>query len=90
MDAPTIFLNKLDNPYCSNSTTILSKRKTQTINIEIEIVIEIDPRYFRPTEVDLLLGDSSKARATLNWKHRIGFQDLVKEMVSSDLKELEN
>ena len=55
-----------------------------------EIVIEIDPRYFRPTEVDLLLGDSSKARATLNWKHRIGFQDLVKEMVSSDLKELEN
>ena len=50
-----------------------------------EILVEVDPRYFRPTEVDVLLGDPSKAREKLNWKHRISFDELVKEMVLSDL-----
>ena len=50
------------------------------------IVVEVDPRYFRPTEVDLLLGDPSKARAVLGWKHRTKFLDLVREMVDSDLE----
>jgi GDPmannose 4,6-dehydratase len=49
------------------------------------VLVEIDPRYFRPTEVDLLLGDSSKARARLGWRNRTGFDDLVKEMVQADL-----
>jgi GDPmannose 4,6-dehydratase len=51
-------------------------------------LVEIDPRYFRPTEVDLLLGDPSKARKTLGWKHKTSFSELVKEMVASDLAEV--
>ena len=49
-------------------------------------LIRIDPRYFRPTEVDKLIGDPAKARSKLHWKHRISFRELVREMVSSDLK----
>jgi GDPmannose 4,6-dehydratase len=54
-----------------------------------EVLIEIDPRYFRPTEVDFLLGDPSKARAKLGWTHKTSFPQLVKEMVASDLKLVE-
>ena len=53
-----------------------------------EELIKIDSRYFRPTEVDLLLGDPSKAHRVLGWKHVVKFPDLVKEMVDSDLKEI--
>ena len=49
----------------------------------------IDPRYFRPTEVDTLLGDSSKARQQLGWEPRTTFPQLVKEMVAMDLLEAE-
>lgn len=48
-------------------------------------VVRIDPRYFRPTEVDTLLGDASKARIELGWEPEIGFETLVEEMVSEDL-----
>lgn len=48
-------------------------------------LVRIDPRYFRPTEVDLLLGDASKAKARLGWTHMVGFTDLVAEMVQADL-----
>lgn len=48
-------------------------------------VVRIDPRYFRPAEVDELQGDPSKARRKLGWKHETKFEDLVKEMVASDL-----
>lgn len=51
-----------------------------------KVLIEVDPRYFRPAEVDLLLGDSSKARRELGWKPQYDLQMLVKEMVASDLK----
>jgi GDPmannose 4,6-dehydratase len=50
-----------------------------------KVLVEVDPRYFRPTEVDLLLGDASKARKQLGWKHRVSFEELVTEMVKSDL-----
>jgi GDPmannose 4,6-dehydratase len=50
-----------------------------------KVVVEIDPRYFRPTEVDLLLGDPRKAHQRLGWHHKISFQDLVIEMVESDM-----
>jgi GDPmannose 4,6-dehydratase len=50
-----------------------------------EVLVEVDPRYFRPTEVDLLLGDASKARKILGWQHRVAFEDLVREMVESDI-----
>lgn len=49
-------------------------------------LVKVDPRYFRPTEVDLLLGDPSKARTKLGWKHQVSFEDLVTEMVTGDLK----
>jgi len=48
--------------------------------------VEIDPRYFRPTEVDLLLGDSAKARQKLGWRPRVSFQELVHMMVDADLQ----
>lgn len=50
-------------------------------------LVRVDPRYFRPTEVDLLVGDASKARRTLGWSHSVGFDELVGEMVRSDLAE---
>lgn len=50
------------------------------------ILVSVDPRYFRPSEVDYLLGDASRARAKLNWQPRTGFRDLVGMMVDSDRK----
>ena len=47
-----------------------------------------DPELFRPAEVNLLLGDSSKARAELGWKNQIGFEELVREMVEADCQAL--
>jgi GDPmannose 4,6-dehydratase len=52
-----------------------------------EVLVEIDPRYFRPTEVSLLLGDPTKARSKLGWQHKIDFPTLVREMMEADLDE---
>jgi GDPmannose 4,6-dehydratase len=52
-------------------------------------LVRVDPRYFRPTEVDLLVGDPTKAREKLGWKHTTSFDDLVSEMVVSDIRELQ-
>jgi GDPmannose 4,6-dehydratase len=52
-------------------------------------IVAVDPRYFRPTEVDTLLGDAGKARRKLGWEPQIGFGELVAEMVTADLKEAE-
>jgi GDPmannose 4,6-dehydratase len=49
------------------------------------ILVRIDPRYFRPTEVDILLGNPEKARRKLGWAHRVTFREMVKEMVAQDL-----
>ena len=49
-------------------------------------LVRVDPRYFRPTEVEELLGDCAKATARFGWRHEIGFQALVAEMVAADLK----
>ena len=49
-------------------------------------LVRVDPRYFRPTEVDTLLGDSSKARRNLGWQPECSFRDLVREMVAADLE----
>lgn len=51
-----------------------------------ETVVRIDSRYFRPTEVDLLLGNPAKAHKVLGWKHKVTFTELVDEMVDSDLQ----
>jgi GDPmannose 4,6-dehydratase len=50
------------------------------------VLVEIDARYFRPAEVDLLLGDATKARHELGWKPTVGFTELVHMMVEADLK----
>jgi GDPmannose 4,6-dehydratase len=50
-----------------------------------DVLVSIDARYFRPTEVDFLLGDPAKARAKLGWRHKTGFRELVAEMVAADL-----
>jgi GDPmannose 4,6-dehydratase len=56
------------------------------INAETgDILIEIDPNYFRPTEVDLLIGDASKAFNNLGWKPKHNLQDLIKDMIQSDV-----
>ena len=54
-----------------------------------EVLVEVDARYFRPTEVDLLLGDPAKAHRQLGWRHKTGFVDLVREMVEADLVAVE-
>ncbi|MDA0653304.1 MAG: GDP-mannose 4,6-dehydratase [Proteobacteria bacterium] len=62
---------------------------TEEIGVDGETgqtLVEIDARYFRPTEVDILQGDATKARERLGWRHRIGFEELVKDMVDSDME----
>ena len=50
------------------------------------VVVKVDPRYFRPTEVETLLGDPTKAKQKLGWTPKITFQELVSEMVQADYK----
>jgi len=61
----------------------------KTAGLDPKKYVKIDPSLLRPAEVELLIGDSSKARRKLKWESRIAFKDLVKEMVESDLKRLE-
>ena len=58
------------------------------LDIDWKQFVEIDPRYFRPTEVDLLVGDASKARRKLGWEPKITFKELVRAMVDADLADL--
>jgi GDPmannose 4,6-dehydratase len=51
-----------------------------------DVVVQVDPRYYRPAEVDTLLGDASLARETMGWEPKISFRDLVDEMVANDLR----
>jgi len=53
------------------------------------VLVEVDPRYFRPTEVDVLVGDADKAHTKLGWRHKTNLDDLVREMVEADLAEFE-
>jgi GDPmannose 4,6-dehydratase len=54
-----------------------------------KVIVEIDPRYFRPTEVDTLLGDPTKARQKLGWQPKISFEEMIAEMTQADLKAAE-
>jgi GDPmannose 4,6-dehydratase len=56
------------------------------LDMDYRDFVEIDPRYFRPAEVDLLLGSSEKARRQLGWKPRVSFDELVSLMVDADLE----
>jgi GDPmannose 4,6-dehydratase len=57
-----------------------------SLDLDWQEYVEIDPRYFRPAEVDLLLGDASKARSLLGWKPKVTFDELVRLMVDHDLE----
>ncbi len=59
------------------------------VGLDYQKYVAIDPKYFRPTEVDLLLGDSSKAQKVLKWKPKTGFKQLVEMMVDADMKIVE-
>ena len=56
------------------------------VDLDWQKYVEIDPRYYRPTEVDVLLGDASKARQKLGWRPKVKFRDLVRMMVDADLQ----
>jgi len=58
----------------------------QKLDLDIEKYVEIDQRYFRPTEVDVLLGDATKARKKLGWSPKVSFDQLVDMMIASDLE----
>ena len=58
------------------------------LDLDWKSFVEIDPRYFRPAEVDLLIGDASKARRKLGWEPKINFKELARMMVESDLEDL--
>ena len=60
------------------------------VGLDWESHVEIDPRYFRPAEVDELLGDASKARRALDWESTVGFEELVQIMVEADVAELDD
>ena len=60
----------------------------ERLDLDWKQFVEIDPRYFRPAEVDLLVGDASKARRKLGWEPKITFKELVRTMVDADLADL--
>jgi GDPmannose 4,6-dehydratase len=74
-----------------NELDVVHAEKTEkvTINSHLKVgqtVVRVDSRYHRPTEVDMLIGDASKAKKLLNWEPKHSFAELIKEMVRSDLK----
>jgi len=62
------------------------KKTLNSIYYDNQILVKINPEFYRPAEVDLLLGDSNKAHKELNWKLDISFDSLIKIMVENDLK----
>jgi len=70
----------------THSVREFAEKVFQKLDLDYQQHVEIDPRYFRPTEVDVLLGDSSKARRILNWKPRVSFDELVGMMTDADLE----
>ncbi len=68
------------------SVRTFAEKAFEQVGLDHKDFVKIDPRYFRPAEVDLLLADPSKAKRDLGWKPKIGFDELVKRMVESDLE----
>jgi GDPmannose 4,6-dehydratase len=80
----------IEKAFARVSRKIIWKGKKESeLGIEAgtgRVLIEVDPRYYRPTEAESLVGDPSKARQKLGWKHRVSFDSLISEMVEEDLK----
>jgi len=70
-------------------TSDISHQTSHISPVEGRTIVRVDPRYFRPSEVETLLGDPSKAKERLNWQPNVGFRELVAEMVREDLKDAE-
>lgn len=71
----------------TNETAVVTKSENSEFKVKVgQTVISVDSKYFRPTEVDLLIGDPTKAMTKLNWKPKYDLNSLVKEMVLSDLE----
>ncbi len=77
-----ILIEKLNKIGAENIESIINHTKS----LVGKSVIEVDPKYFRPAEVDILIGDATKAREKLGWEPRHTLEDLIKEMVESDLE----
>lgn len=83
----------VEKAFAEVGTTIVWKGERGTVDEvgvdaddESRVLVRIDPRYFRPTEVELLLGDPTKAKKELGWEAELGFEGLVKDMMAADLK----
>lgn len=73
-----------------NEKAIVAKCNNEKYQLPIgSVVVEVDPRYFRPTEVDLLIGNSEKARTKLGWKPEYDLNGLIDDMMSGDIKVME-
>ena len=70
----------------THSVREFAARVFQKLDLDYQQYVVIDPRYFRPTEVDVLLGDSSKAKTVLGWKPRVGFDQLIDMMIAADME----
>ena len=70
----------------SHSVKEFVQKAFEKLNLDYEKYVAIDPRYFRPSEVDVLLGDSTKARNVLGWKPKVTFIQLIDMMVEADLE----
>lgn len=70
----------------NETATVIAIQDDKAPGLKVgDVVVKIDPRYFRPTEVETLLGDPSKAKAKLGWVPEISVQEMCKEMVANDL-----
>jgi len=70
----------------NHSVREFAEKVFQKLDLDYKEYVETDPRYFRPTEVDVLLGDSTKAQKILGWKPKVSFEQLIDMMVGSDLE----
>ena len=70
----------------THSVREFAERAFQKLGLDYQEYVEIDQRYFRPTETDVLLGDSTKARKKLGWKPKVTFSQLIDMMIEADLE----
>jgi GDPmannose 4,6-dehydratase len=82
-DSPDDFVIALGE---THSVREFVEKVFQKLDMDYKEHVEIDPKYFRPTEVDVLLGDSSKARKILGWEPKVSFDQLVEMMIATDLE----
>jgi GDPmannose 4,6-dehydratase len=70
----------------THSVLEFTEKVFEKLGLDYAKHVEIDPKYFRPTEVDVLLGDPSKAKNKLGWRHRVGFDELIDMMITADME----